>query len=86
MDYLGWIGIGFTFVVQVATLAYQWSQLNSKIDAVEADVDEIKGELKEYRPLKGDLNTMKEVLIRLEVRLNQLFDMKIKEFTSGDHK
>lgn len=79
MDYLGWVGIGVTFAVQIATLAYQWSQLSGKIDKLESDVDEINEELKEYRPLKGDLNTMKEVLIRLELRLNQLFDLKLAE-------
>lgn len=74
MDWTAWIGIGLAFMGNLALLAYQAGQINRKVDTIERDVSNIQEELKEYRPLSGDIKVVKEVLQRVEVRFDQLIE------------
>lgn len=74
MDYIGWISLGMTVAANIALMAWQWSQISSKIDSMEDDIEETKNELKELRPLKSDIHVVREVLVRLETRFNNFFD------------
>lgn len=82
MDYLGWISLGMTVAANIALLAWQWSQISSKIDAMEQDIEETKNEMRELRPLKSDIHVVREVLVRLETRFNNFFD---KSMTMKDN-
>lgn len=68
----------------LALLAYQAGQINRKVDTIERDVSTIQEELKEYRPLSGDIKVVKEVLQRVEVRFDQLLD-RIYSDKQKDH-
>lgn len=84
MDYLGWVSLGLTIAANIALLAWQWSQISAKIDAMEKDIEETKDEMRELRPLKSDIHVVKEVLVRLETRFNNYFDQTMTPRT-GDH-
>lgn len=85
MDYIGWISLGMTVAANIALMAWQWSQISAKIDAMEHDIEETKNDLKELAPLKTDIHVVKEVLVRLEARFNTYFDNSIATFRKDNH-
>ena len=84
MDYIGWISLGMTVAANIALMAWQWSQISSKIDAMEGDIEETKNELKELRSLKTDIHVVKEVLVRLEQRFNTFFDNTMRAYNKDN--
>lgn len=85
MDYLGWISLGLTVAANIALLAWQWAQISAKIDAMESDIEETRIEMKELRPLKSDIDVVKEVLVRLETRFNHFFDQTMFNHMKDNH-
>ena len=84
MDYIGWISLGMTVAANIALMAWQWSQISAKIDAMETDIEETKNELKELRTLKTDIQVVKEVLVRLESRFNTYFDNAMRAYNKDN--
>jgi hypothetical protein len=79
MSWEALIGFAATFILNAVTLAYVVGKYSNRIDHLEHNQEKMFEDIKELRPLKGDIHAVREILQRIETQFNQLMNLRLKD-------